>query len=141
MIALNLQPDRRVLAQFAWFALFGLPLVAWAILRLTGTFSWSHPAFLAAAGLGALQLLVFLFASPAPTRGLFVALSVIAMPIGFVLSHVLLMVVYYLVLTPIALVFRAIGRDVIGKQPDPNCKSYWHERKAVRPAASYFKLY
>lgn len=141
MLKLDLQPNRRILAQFAWFALFGLPLIAGFVLRLTGTFSWSHPAFLAVAGLGVLQLGLFLVATPALTRALFIGLSVIAMPIGFVLSHVLLMFVYYLVITPIALVFRVAGRDVIGRRPDPNRTSYWHDRKAVRPATSYFKLF
>jgi hypothetical protein len=39
------------------------------------------------------------------------------------------------------LVFRLIGRDVIGKKLDKNAKTYWHERSGDRPAASYFKLY
>ena len=75
------------------------------------------------------------------SRALFVVLSVAFVPIGFVLSHVLLAVIYYLVLTPIALVLRLTGRDVIGKKLDPDAKSYWHERSGERPAKSYFKLY
>jgi hypothetical protein len=74
-------------------------------------------------------------------RALFVGLSVVAIPIGFVISHVLIAAVYYLVLTPIALVFRLTGRDVIGKKLDREAKSYWHVRDGVRPASSYFKLY
>ena len=68
-------------------------------------------------------------------------LSVAFVPIGFILSHVLLAGVYYLVLTPIALFFRITGRDMIGKKLDKNAKSYWIERSGDRPAASYFKLY
>ena len=74
-------------------------------------------------------------------HGLFAGLSIVAIPIGFVISHVLIAAVYYLVLTPIALVFRVTGRDVIGKQLDRSAASYWHVREGKRPAASYFKLY
>jgi hypothetical protein len=141
MIKLNLQPDRRVLAQFAWFALFGLPLVAGFVLRLAGAWSWTHPAFVAAIAAGAVQLVLFVALTDRVTKYLFVALSLVAMPIGFVLSHVLMMIVYYLVLTPIALVFRLMGRDVIGRRLEPQRTSYWHDRGTPRPKASYFKLY
>ena len=44
-------------------------------------------------------------------------------------------------LTPIALVFRVTGRDVIGKQLDREAATYWRERSGDRRASSYFKLY
>ena len=78
---------------------------------------------------------------PAVAKALFVVISLVAMPIGFVLSHVLMMIVYYLVLTPIALVMRATGRDMLGKKLEPQRETYWHVRDAERPKASYFKLY
>lgn len=141
MIKLDLKPAPHIIKQFAWFAVIGMGLLAYAALELTVGFVWDHPVFLVCIGVGMLQLLLFQVGLPLLSRGLFVVLSVAFVPIGFVLSHVLLAVVYYLVLTPIALVFRLMGRDVIGKKLDPNAKSYWHERSGDRPAASYFKLY
>ncbi len=35
---------------------------------------------------------------------------------------------FFLTVTPIALVFRLIGKDPLNRKPDPNCASYWIER-------------
>ncbi|MFN3243077.1 MAG: SxtJ family membrane protein [Planctomycetota bacterium] len=141
MIKLDLKPEERIVRQFAFFAVLGLPLLAWFVLRLVTTFEWAHPVFLAAAAVGVSQLGLYLIGVRVLSRALFLGLSILFVPIGFVISHVLIALVYYLVLTPIALVFRLMGRDVIGKKLDPNTKSYWHERSGDRPASSYFKLY
>ena len=141
MIKIDLAPSSRILAQFAWVAVPGLPLVAAAGLRLAGAFAWDHPVLLSVAGLGVLQLLTALLGWLSPTRWIYVGLTLLAIPIGLVVSNLLVAVTYYLVLTPIALVFRLLGRDVLGKRPDPGKVSYWHQRAAERSAASYFKLY
>lgn len=141
MIKLDLNPAPHIIKQFAWFAVIGMGLLGFAALKFTVGFAWDHPVFLTAIGIGVVQLLLFLAGVSIMSRALFVVLSVAFVPIGFVLSHVMLAAIYYLVLTPIALVFRLIGRDVIGKKLDKNAKSYWHERSGDRPAASYFKLY
>ena len=141
MIKLDLNPPPHIIKQFAWFAVIGMGLLAFAALKRSVGFVWDHPAFLACIGLGVLQLLLFQIGVTGVSRALFIVLSVAFVPIGFVLSHILLAGVYYLVLTPIALVFRLTGRDVIGKKLDPNATSYWHERSGLRKPASYFKLY
>ena len=141
MIKLDLKPAERTVRQFAWIAVLGLPMLAWIVLRLFSTFEWTHPAFLAVAAVGVSQLGLYLIGVRVVTRALFLGLSIVAMPIGLVISTVLIAAVYYLVLTPIGLVFRLIGRDMIGKRLDPEAKSYWHERAGERPASSYFKLY
>ncbi len=51
--------------------------------------------------------------SPAVTRILYLGLTLVAMPIGFVVSFVLLAIFYFLLLTPVAFIFRLIGRDVL----------------------------
>ncbi len=141
MMKIDLNPRPAVLRQFAWFALLGLPAIAWLVLRLAGAFSWSHWSLWAAAGIAVLQLGAFLAGAAGPTRWLFVGLTVIALPIGFVLSQILMAVVFYLVVTPIGLVFRTMGRDVLGRRPAPNQASFWHDRGPQRPRTSYFKLY
>ena len=35
---------------------------------------------------------------------------------------------FFITVTPIALVFRLIGKDPLNRKPDPNCESYWIER-------------
>lgn len=151
MIKLNLKPAPHVLRQFAWIAAVLLPLLAAFLTRgstrwyAVGAWQWGHPAVLVLAGLAAAQLLLFLAGVRQLTAVLYAGLSLIAFPIGFVLSHLLMAVIYYLVITPIGLVFRLIGRDVLGKRVDRSPgsagSSYWHDRGPARDAASYFKLY
>lgn len=141
MLKIDLRPKARVLGQFAWFALVGLPAIAAFGLKLGGAFAWTHPALFTAAGIAVVQLILFSIGLHAPTRWLFVGLSALALPIGFVLSHVLMACTYYLVVTPIGLVFRLLRRDVLGRRVDRDSRSFWHDRGAPRPASSYFKLY
>lgn len=137
MIKLDLHPSPRILDQFRWAAVVGLPLLG---LVFTG-FQWTHPVVLSLAGLAVLQLLLALTITDRLTWFLFVALSVVAVPIGFVVSHVLIALIYYLVFTPIGLFFRLLGRDPLHRRPDRDAPSYWHERGPMRPKSSYFKLY
>ncbi len=146
---LQLQPDRRMLRQFAWASLFLLPAVGFFL-------AWRHglptPWALAIGGVGVLVALAQIGAffvsealgallEKAITKPVFQGLMIVAYPIGLVVSTVLIAAIFYVVITPIGLVFRVIGRDVMGKRLDKSKASYWHVRGAPRPATSYFKLY
>lgn len=147
MIKLDLHPAPRVLNQFAWIAAFALLLIAGFLTR--GDAPWHapwrwqllHPAVLIAGAVGVLQLVLLLVGVRQPTRWLYVGAMVLAFPIGFLVSHVLIAAIYYLVITPIALVFRLMGRDVLGRRIDRSLPTYWHVRAATRKPDSYFKLY
>ncbi len=141
MLKPNFHPEPRVLRQFAVFAVVGLPLLAGLVLRMSHAFTWTHPAMLVAAAVGVLQFALFAAGLRAPTRWLYVTLTIVALPIGFVLSQVLMAVIFYLVITPIGLVFRLIGRDAMGRRWEPQRKSYWHDRGPMRRPSSYFRLY
>lgn len=151
MIKLNLNPDPHVLRQFAWITAGLLPLLAGFLTRgeagwhALGAWRWTHPLVLVLSGLAVLQLALFLAGMRRPTAVLYAGLSLVAFPIGFVVSHLLMGVIYYLVITPIGLVFRLTGRDVLGRRFDRSGgnapSSYWRERGPARDAASYFKLY
>jgi hypothetical protein len=149
MIKLDLDPAPRVLQQFAILALPGLALLAWLVLRLlvaVGALAapaspWTHPAVLVAAGVGALQLTSYFAGRREPTRWVYVGLMVVAYPIGLVVSTALIAVIFYALITPSGLVFRAIGRDALGRRIDRSLPTYWRQRGAPRPATSYFKLY
>lgn len=142
MIKLDLNPPHGQLKQFAFVAVLGLPLIALIVLRFAiGGWNFDHPAVLWSLGGGALQLVLFLAGFRPLTHAIYVVLMVVALPIGFVLSHVLIAAIFYLVMTPIGLVMKLIGRDVMGRKPDPKLPSYWHVRQGPRSPACYFKLY
>lgn len=137
MLKLDLNPSTRVLRQFALGGIVGVPLLTAVVLRFTGGFSWSHPALWIAAAVGLVQCGTMFAGLSLPTRALHAVLTLF----GFCVSTVLLLLVYLLVFTPIGLVFRAMGRDVLGRRLEPQRASYWHERGATRRPDSYFKLY
>ncbi len=56
----------------------------------------------------------------------------LAVVLGFISSHVILGLLYYLVVTPIGLVKRMLGKNQLPLQPDPRLGSYWI-RKEKRP--------
>ncbi len=75
--------------------------------------------------------------------GLFVILAFIAIPIlrpfhkiwmmlallmGFVMSRVILTLLYYLVLTPIGLVAKLVGKKFMPLGFDKNASTYWEKR-------------
>lgn len=47
---------------------------------------------------------------------------------GFFMTHLILALLYYLVITPVALVMRALGKDPLRLRHDRNVVSYWIER-------------
>lgn len=137
MLKIDFNPPDKQLSQFAWVALVGFPLVGFALSKTFGL-TPSLPWILG--GVGVVTWMVGLLA-PRLILPVYVGLMVVAAPIGFVLSWTLMGLVYFGLFTPVGLAFRAMGRDKLHKYPDPQAKSYWHERGTPRPAVSYFKLY
>jgi hypothetical protein len=76
---------------------------------------------------------------PGFIRPLFVLLSTLTYPIGWVISHVFLAVLYYGVLTPFSALFRLMGRDVLCRRKRPGQSSYWTVRGEPADVGSYFR--
>ena len=68
-------------------------------------------------------------------------LTVVAFPIGFVLSYLIMGTLYFLVIGPIALLFRALGRDSMRRAYDPQASTYWSPVERRRDKESYFHQY
>jgi hypothetical protein len=71
----------------------------------------------------------------------YVVMMALALPIGMVVSTVLLAVIYYLVVTPIGLVARVVGYDPMARRLDPKAATYWIERDPNVEARRYFRQY
>lgn len=111
---------------------FGLSgLAASIVAALILHFAWGLAAIsmLAVVTAGAVIFLCSLI-SPAAARVLYLGLTLVAMPIGLVVSFVLLAAFYFLLLTPLAVVFRLIGRDSLCRRYEPDVESYWVEHKS-----------
>jgi hypothetical protein len=72
----------------------------------------------------------------------FLGMSYAAWPIGFVVSHVILALVYYLVFTPVGLAMRIFRYDPMNRRFDDAAQSYWVVRDpAATPPKRYFRQF
>src|SRR5207344_1231782 len=58
-----------------------------------------------------------------------------ALVLGFLVSHVILTVFFFLVITPIGLIARLAGKDFLRLKLDRQAESYWIPREHSRKAA------
>ena len=129
-------PPPSRLRQFAalWIVFFG-GLAVWQGL-------WHGRA---AVGIGCAVLAVTIgplgLVRPTALRPIFVGWMVLAFPIGWVISHVILALVFYGLFTPLALVFRLIGRDALALRRSAAARSYWQPRPQVADPRRYFKQF
>jgi hypothetical protein len=58
------------------------------------------------------------------------------------MSHIILALVYYIVLTPIGVFMRMLGKEPLSLRFDRNAESYWIKRqKGLNDKTSYEKMY
>lgn len=67
---------------------------------------------------------------PAVLTPLQKAWMTLALVMGAVMSRVILSALFFLLLTPLALVLRARGKRFLEKKPDPAAATYWNVRGA-----------
>ena len=146
MIEIQMDPDEKTLKQFGFIALVGMGAIAglaWFELLIFsgGWLGTARPVVAASlAGFGVLAATLSIV-YPRGNRWLFVGLSVAAFPIGFVLSHVIMATLFFLIITPIGLVMRAVGRDPLDNEFRDGGETYWRASRPKRPAESYFKQF
>jgi hypothetical protein len=126
--------SRKTLRQFAglWI-LFFVGLACW---QGFGREAWIFAYLLA--GLGASVGLMGLI-SPGAIRPFFVGAMKVTHPIGRLVSFVLLTLLFYLVFTPVGLIFRLIRRDALHLRRPKACDTYLTPKLAPAGVASYFR--
>ncbi len=75
-------------------------------------------------GVGAAITVIF-FAVPPAQKPIYLGWMYLAFPIGWTISHLLLGIVYYVVLTPIGVIMRLLGRDPMHRRYDKAAASYY----------------
>ncbi len=78
---------------------------------------------------------------PAAVRRLFVGWMVLAFPIGWTISQLMLVLMFYLIITPVAVFFRLRGRDLLCRKPALDRKSFWTPKQTPLDVRSYFRQY
>jgi hypothetical protein len=64
-----------------------------------------------------------------------------AAPVGWTVSHLVLAIVYYGVVTPLGLIMRLLGHDPMRRRFDRSAESYWIERGRRRASSDYFRQF
>ncbi len=128
------RPASRTLRQFAVCWMLFVGLLAFRAVAHDGHFVAGAVLTALAVGFGLAGLIW-----PATVRPLFVVLTVATFPIGWVVSRVLLAVLFYGVFAPVGLIMRRLGRDVLELRPPLNRHSYWELKQIAADPRRYFR--
>ena len=143
MIKIDFDPSRKKLIQFGWVGLLGFTAIGFIVGLKAGSFeeNGSLTIPLVLWGLALLSPALSLVC-PKALLPLYLCLSVIAIPIGFVLSYIILMFIFYFLITPICLFFRLLNRDELRiRHGNSNRKSNWVSSAKEKELKSYFRQY
>ncbi len=134
LIEINWSPNRKELRKFGIIFLIASTLIALLLYLLKGLgIQWMAVIF-------AVGFVIFLSSvlSLKVTRGIYLGLILLTLPIGLVVSFTLMAIFYFLLLMPIGLIFRLIGRDALGRKFDSTVDSYWVPRQPPDSLDRYF---
>lgn len=137
LIEINHNPSRRELRQFGgiW-----LPL---ALAVIGGTVYYKSGALGASLALWGIAVVACLVGWTVPQilRPVWIGWMYAAFPIGWTVSHLLLAVIYYGVVTPIGLVMRLLGRDPMARRFDRSATTYWIPHEPTTDSRRYFRQF
>ncbi|MBI2511524.1 MAG: hypothetical protein HYV96_06060 [Opitutae bacterium] len=139
---INWHPAREERRKFGLMLAGGAPLSAavwFAIVRVaSGEWIWAVPVAVGAAGAG---LGLLLWAAPALARPFYVAWYLLVACIDTVVTTTLLVAMFALVLTPVAVALRLCGRQVLRKSFNRPAKSYWRAAEPTPGPERYFRQF
>jgi hypothetical protein len=127
----------RTLREFA-----GLCLAIFGVLFVLSWYRHVHAPSPSGWVAGALVLLVGVqgLIRPNAIRPIYLLAMALTKPIGHVIGGALLAIVYYGVITPLAVAFRVAGRDGLGRFRS-NSESYWVDRLPSNDVRRYLRQY
>jgi hypothetical protein len=83
----------------------------------------------------------FAFVAPIAVKPIYLLLTVVSYPIGFVMSYMVMAIMYYGVITPVGILFKIIGRDTMRRTFDPSAETYWIKRRPPDSVKRYFRQF
>lgn len=129
-------PSTKVLRQFA---------AAWLVFFLAmgahQAFGKHRPQLGAAIAAAAVVIGVLGLLRPGAVKWIFVGWMVLAFPIGWLVSQITLLLLFYVMLTPVALFFRLTGRDPLCRKIATGEPSYWTAKEQPQDMRRYLRQY
>ncbi|WP_339908102.1 hypothetical protein [Symmachiella dynata] len=131
LVEIDWNPTSRKLRQFGGICAFALPGLGW----LWGG-SNSVIGGLAVVGV-ALAILGLVW--PRGIQPVFLAMMIVAIPVGLVLGELGMLCVYFGVFLPIGIIFRLMRRDALQLKTARSSASYWQAKSQPRDATRYYR--
>ena len=121
----EIDTSKKALRSFGW-VVGGVLLVIAAVVWWRNDFALTTAASVLGSLGGALGVLGL--TTPVVLKPVYRVWMALAVVLGFIMTRVILSVVYYLVMTPIGLALRLFGKDPMHRRIDPDAASYWIEK-------------
>ena len=137
LVEIDWHPKQKQLQNFGKIALLITAIISLLLYVLKGI---SIPWALAIFAVGFTIFLISMISSRL-TRMIYVVLMAVTFPIGLVVSFTLLAIFYFLLLAPLGLIFRLMGRDALCRKFDATAESYWLSRQEPESPEQYFRQF
>jgi hypothetical protein len=136
VVDFNFRPSRSDLRMF-----FGIWLPG-SLIVLGLLIAWRHAAVTAGAAVSlslAVISCVIGWLRPGALWLVYVVWLCLVFPIGWLVSHLVLGLVYFVVFTPIGLVMRLVRYDPMARTFDRQAPTYWTKHEPASDPRSYFR--
>ncbi len=135
---MELNPERRPSqAELRWFG--AVPLVFFGLVGALLHWRFDLPGAARVVWASGLAMSALVFLVPPLRLPIYLAWMRATAPLGWLVSHVVLAGIFYLVLTPIALCMRAFRRDPLKLRRDRAAESHWCEHDPAAEPERYFR--
>src|SRR5262245_54185555 len=136
MIEVNWNPSPRQLRHFSgiWLPAFFVTLQTFMYYRagaLMPIWVWSVIALVSVTGL----------IRPAVIRPVYLSWMWAAYPIGWTVSSLMMLSVFFLLITPVGLIMRLFGYDPMKRRFERTVKSYWTTHLSTADKSDYFRQF
>ena len=137
LIKVNWNPDKKQLRGFGLAALIATFFIAMLLYFVKGVpIFWAGAVF----EVGFIIYLSSRF-SLKLTKAIYLVLTAVTMPIGLVVSFIVLTIFYFLLIMPVGLIFGLIGRDPLYRKYDSDAESYWVAHREPETMERYFRQF
>ena len=136
LIELRINPTARDLKWFGLILLAFFGVVGVLVWRATDSLAWPQLIW----GAAALVSLTYYLVQPL-RRSMYVGWSYVTYPIGWVVSHVLMAIVFFGLFTVVGLLMRLLGYDPMARTFDRSATTYWVRHEDQSDDSYYFRQY
>jgi Saxitoxin biosynthesis operon protein SxtJ len=136
MIEVNWNPSERQLRYFAgiWFPAFFVVIQSFMYYRAAAfipVWVWSLVILVSVSGL----------IRPSVARPVYLTWMWAAYPIGWTVSSLMMLSVFFLLITPVGFIMRLFGYDPMNRRFDRTVNSYWTPHQSGPDTSDYFRQF